>query len=236
MNELKTAIAAAFDNIVASGAIEQTIEKKLGECINSAIESQLRSYSDFGKAIEEKVKQAIGVNLDDMDLPSYADLIGKIVRRQVEAGMQSEATKRLEESIGKLLAPAPAEITLEKLIDNFIEAKIDSRGDYIRGCDFTLIIDHSVGLTAGYKNIFIDEGAHKSTYSCSTQIGVNARGEVYSLKLGGSDVKDQLFIGPLYNFERDLFQLYTAKSKLIVPDDADASDYPTRFPYHGDDD
>lgn len=236
MKELKDIVAAAFDNIVASGAIEQAIEKKLGECITSAIDSQLRSYSDFGKAIEEKVKQAIGVNLAEIDLPSYADLIGNILRRQVEAGMQNEATKHLEKRIGELLAPAPAEITLKKLIENFIEARIDSRGDSIRGDDFTLIISHSEGSTAGYKNIFIDEDAHTTKYSCSIQIGVNAKGEVYSLKIGGNNVKDQLFIGPLYNFERDLFQLYTAKSKLIVPDDADPSDYPTRFPYHGDDD
>jgi hypothetical protein len=230
MNELKAAIASAFDKIVASGAIEQAIEKQLTETISRVICDQLRSYSDIGKVIEAQVEKSLEVG--KMDLPSYADLIGKIVRRQVEAGMQNEATRQLEQNIAELLAPAPAEITLEQLIKDFIESRVED-DDSIRGDDFTLIIEHSDGSTAGYKHVYIDPDARTTRYSCAIQIDVTPAGEVYGLKIGGRDLKDQLFVGKLYGFERKLFQLFTAKSKLVVPDDADVTDYDTCYPYHG---
>jgi len=232
MEDMKQAVAAAFDKVVASGAIEQAIEKQIGDTIGGIIKDQLRTYSDVGKAIEVQVKEALQIG--KMDLPSYADLIGKIVRRQVEVGMQNEATRQLEQNIAELLAPAPAEITLEQLINEFIEIRVED-DDSIRGDDFTLLIDHSDGSTAGYKHIYLDPDARTSKYSCAIQIDVQPSGEVYGLKVGGRDLKDQLFVGKLYGFERKLFQLFTAKSKLIVPDDAHYSDYPTSYPYHGDD-
>lgn len=232
MEDMKNAVAAAFDKIVASGAIEQAIEKQLTETIGSVIKDQLRSYSDIGKSIEAQVKESLSIG--KMELPSYADLIGKIVRRQVEGGMQNDATRYLEQNIAELLAPAPAEITLEQLIEDFIEIRIED-DESIRGGDFTLLIDHSEGSTAGYKHIYIDPEARTSKYSCAIQIDVQPSGEVYGLKIGGRDLKDQLFVGKIYGFERKLFQLFTAKSKLIVPEGADASDYPTSYPYHGDD-
>lgn len=146
--------------------------------------------------------------------------------------MQNEATRQLEQNISELLAPAPAEITLEQLIDDFIKSRLDKSYSDIRGDNFTLIIEHSEGSTVGYKNIYIDPDDRTSKYSCAVQIAVTPSGEVYGLKIGGKDLKDQLFVGPLYDFERKLFQLFTAKSKLIVPEDADATDYPTSFPYH----
>lgn len=230
MKELKQLVSEAFDKIVVSGAIEQAIEKQLAETISSVLRGQLRSYSDIGKVIEAQVKASL--NIGTMELPSYADLIGKIVRRQVEAGMQNEATRQLEQNISELLAPAPAEITLDQLIDDFIKSRLDQSYSDIRGDSFTLIIEHAEGSTAGYKHIYIDCEYGTSKYSCAIQIDVKPSGEVYGLKLGGKDLKDQLFVGPLYDFERKLFQLFTAKSKLIVPDDADASDYQTSFPYH----
>jgi hypothetical protein len=233
MNELKTAIAVAFDKVVESGAIEQAIEKQLTETISGVIREQLRSYSDIGKAIEAQVKASL--NIGTMELPSYADLIGKIVRRQVEAGMQNEATRHLEKNIAELLAPAPAEITLEQLIEDFINHRLEYSGDDIRGDSFTLLIEHSEGSTDVYKHIHIDPEHGTRKYSCAIQLDVTPSGEVYGLKLGGRDLKDQLFVGPLYDFERKLFQLFTAKSKLIVSDDADASDFDTSYPYHGDD-
>ena len=51
MNELQQAVGAAFEKIVAAGTIEAAIEKKLTETVTSIIDHELRSYSDFGKAL-----------------------------------------------------------------------------------------------------------------------------------------------------------------------------------------
>jgi hypothetical protein len=223
MDQLKQAVAAAFDKIVASGVIEQVIEKKLTETISDAIGTHLRSYGDFGKAIQEKVQQSIGVNLDRMDLPSYNDFVLKVIRTQMDAAMTGTAAKQLEENMAKLLAVAPAEITLEKLVNDFIEAHKEDR----QGQEFTLLIERE---SYGFTYVCFDEDEGKSKYSCDFRIGITKDGEVFSLQLGGKDVSKTLFVGPIYGFERDLYQLYAAKTKIVVPTGADASDYDTSFP------
>lgn len=224
MEDLKTAVSTAFANVVASGAIEQAIEKQLASTIGDLIKHELREYSDFGKAIKERVQQALCVNLGQMDLPSYNDLILQIIRRQVDGIMQSEAAQQLESNMAKLLEQAPAEITLQKLIEEFIEANKENK----EGQDFTLLIERKWGSTY----ICLDEDAGKSEYSCDFRLAIDKDGKVYSLMLGAKDVAKTLFMGPFYNFERTLFQLYAAKSKVIVPADAEPHDFETSFPYN----
>lgn len=224
MDDLKSAVSTAFANVVASGAIEQAIEKQLASTISSLIQHELRDYSDFGKALKERVQQAVAVNLDRMDLPSYNDLILQIIRRQLDGAMQSEAVQQLESNMAKLLAAPPAEMTLEKLIEEFIDANKEDR----EGESFTLIIDRKYGSTY----VCLDDESGKSEYSCDYRIGVDRDGKVYHLAFGGKDASKTLFMGPFYNFERTLFQLYAAKSKLIVEADAEPHDFETSFPYN----
>lgn len=223
MKELSNVIAAAFDNIVASGAIEKAIEEKLQETIVSAVNDQLKSYSDFGKAIKEKVAQVVNVNMEHMDLPSYGDLVMKILRRQLDAHMQGEFAQRLEADMAALLETAPAEITLESIIEKFIDAYKEDRA----GEDFTLRIENDGG---SFTYIGLDKEPNQSEYECDFRIGVH-QGEVFNLRLNGDDVQKKMFVGPLRGFEKLLFQMYTAKTKLVIPDDADASDYTRSFPY-----
>lgn len=223
MDDLKSAVSTAFSNVVASGAIEQAIEKQLASTISSLIQNELREYGDFGKAIKERVQQAVGVNLDRMDLPSYNDLILQIIRRQLDGAMHSEAAKQIEANMAKLLERAPASITLEKLVEDFIDAHKEDRA----GQDFTLLIDRKYRTTY----VCLDVESGKSEYQCDFRLGVSSDGEVYHLAFGGKEVSKSLFMGPFYGFERALFQLYSAKTKLIVAADDDAHNYSTEFPY-----
>lgn len=224
MEDLKSAVSTAFANVVASGAIEQAIEKQLADTIGSLIKAELREYSDFGKAIKDRVQQAIGVDLKRLDLPSYNDLILQILHRQVDGIMRSEVAQQLESNMAKLLEQAPAEITLDKLIEQFIEANKEDK----EGQDFTLLIERKYGSTY----ICLDEDAGKSEYNCDFRLAIDKDGQVYSLMLGAKDVAKTIFMGPFYNFERTLFQLYAAKSKVIVPDGAEPHDFETSFPYN----
>lgn len=229
MKELKDAIAKAFDNVVASGAIELSIEKKLTSTIIESINDQLSIYSEFGKSVKAKVSEAIQVNLDEMDLPSYSDLVGKIIRRQVEASMQSTFATEFEKNVADLLVPAPAEITLEQLLEQFIEHNKDYCGDgRMHGQPFTLLIADESG---GYRTVSLDMEPNQKRHQCAIQIGIKEDGSVWRLELGGRDLKEKLFVGPLFNFEKSLFQMHTARTKLIVPAGADPYDYETRFPY-----
>lgn len=223
MDDLKSAVSTAFSNVVASGAIEQAIEKQLANTISSLIQDQLRDYSDFGKAIKERVQQAVCVNLDRMDLPSYNDLILQIIRRQVDGVMHAEAAKQIEANMAKLLERAPTSITLEKLVEDFIESHKEDHA----GQDFTLLIERKYGSTY----VCFDVESGKAEYQCDFRLGIDRDGDVYHLAFGGKEVSKSLFMGPFYGFERALFQMYAAKTKLIVEADDYAHNYTTEFPY-----
>ncbi|RSK89546.1 hypothetical protein EJF22_23225 [Pandoraea apista] len=105
MQELQNVVSTAFANIVASGAIEKAIEERLQRTITEAIDSELRSYSDFGKIIEERIKQSLQVNFDSAAIPGYNDLILKIIAQQLNANMGSALTANLQERMAELLAP-----------------------------------------------------------------------------------------------------------------------------------
>lgn len=235
MDQLKQAVATAFDNIVASGAIEQAIEKKIGETVTSIIEQQLRSYSDFGKALEAKVSTLIDINLESIDLPSYRDLIGKVIQQRVGAAMSAQFTQQLGKDLDDLLSPAPAEITLEQLLKDFVEHQMDAYdADEYRGRDFSLYVVRT-DRSDGYVDVYFDKDGHKSMYSCDFQLRTKNGGELWSLKVDGVDPKKQLFLGPMYSFEKRLVQLYTARTKLVIPPNAEADDFDTSFPDSSDD-
>lgn len=232
MDQLKQAVATAFDNIVASGAIEKAIQEQIGKCVESAIKDQFSSYGDFNKAVKAKVSELVDVNLAEIDLPSYRDLVGKIIRERVGAAMHSNFAEQLGNDLDELLSPAPAEITLEKLLQEFVEARMDAwDADDLRGNPFTLEIDSS---RDGYADIYLDKEPRQSRYSCEFQIRVRD-GVVWALRIDGKDPRSTLFAGPLFNFEMRLFQMYTARTKLIVKEGASGDDFDTYFPEHGDD-
>lgn len=233
MDQLKDAVKVAFDNIVASGAIEAAIEEQIGKAVTSAIKDQIGGYnSDFSKKINERVKALIDVNLDEIDLPSYRQLIADIIKKRVGAVMTTEFTEKLDKDISELLQPAPAEITLENLLEEFKDSKKDAHNAYeLSGNRFTLIIERNERLD-GYMDVYLDEEPHKEKYSCDIHLRIKDAGEVWGLKLNGDDLKSKIFVGPMFNFEKRLFQMYTAKTRLIIEADADADDFDTEFPYN----
>ena len=232
MDQLKEAVAAAFDKVVASGAIEEAIHNQIGAAVTASINEHLRDYSDFGKALKAKIGTLIEVDLDTIDLPSYRQLVGDIIKKRVGAVMTTEFTEKLDKDISELLQPAPAEITLENLLEEFKASKKDAHNAYeLSGNRFTLIIERNERLD-GYMDVYLDEEPHKEKYSCDIHFRIKDAGEVWGLKLNGDDLKSKIFVGPMFNFEKRLFQMYTAKTRLIIEADADADDFDTEFPYN----
>lgn len=231
MDQLKEAVSQAFNNVVASGAIEAALQEQLSKAVTTAIKDQISGYnSDFSKKINDKIKTLIDVNLDEIDLPSYRQLIADIIKIRVGSAMTMEFTEKLDKDISEMLQPALATITLEQLLAEFVESKKYAYNAYeLRGQEFMLIIERS-DLSDGYHDVYIDEERKHEKYRCDIHLRIKGDGEVWALSVSGQDVKNKIFVGPLFNFEKRLFQMYTAKTRLIIPADATADDFDTRFP------
>lgn len=212
--DFQTVLNGAVSKLVESGAIERRIEESLAKCVEEAVSSELRSYSEFGKMVQESVKRSLGINVAHVDLPEYNDLIIKIVKKQVDKVLGETLERQVSDNISQILRKPPAEITVQELADAFKESMI--RDCHCEGGEISVDIEGS--NVDGYWHLYMDEKPNKKGFACRFHIGIDREGMVYSMSVGGADYEKRLFIGPAYGFERLLFALKVNRSKILKPD------------------
>lgn len=214
--ELEAAVTSAFRNMVDSGAIQAIIEKKLSETVDSILSDSLRSYSEFGKKLRASVESALNVDLSDLGLPGYNEMVLEVVRRKISERLFITGKEKIERDMEELLgSSAPAEITLSKLVEDFIDfVKEDTREEYGR---VTVIVDPL--SKHGYRHIYFDNDGDKEKYSCRHRIMLDNEGVPFSVRIDGLEVGKALFSGRMTGFEKTLFQMYATKAKIIVDDE-----------------
>jgi hypothetical protein len=94
MNFEKT-VNEAVSKMIEDGVIEKMINEKLESCIASALDSQFRTYSDFGKAIEKKVETSLALSLDRVDFP----VINELMANQAKAVFEKLVNESLAEKM-----------------------------------------------------------------------------------------------------------------------------------------
>lgn len=81
--DIKEIVENKMDEVVKSGKIEKLIENKIEKSIEKAIEEYFRSYGDFQKDLESVLQEKMKVNLDDMEIPEYNQLILNAIEKEV---------------------------------------------------------------------------------------------------------------------------------------------------------
>jgi hypothetical protein len=218
--DLSKAVSDHFAAIVASGAINTMIETHLTKTIDDILKEQLRGYSDFGKAVKERVEEALQV-ADLKDLPNYGQFVCNIIAKNVDHQLHGEWAKKLEADVAAMFIDAPAEITLEDLIEKFKKHVRDNAyGDMDHR--MTLHLQESSG---GYWQVAMDKSHGTEKYRCELRFQINPEGEMFCLHVDGEDLKKNLFIGPFDAFERLLFRMYVQGTKVRIESGSDAHDF-----------
>jgi len=221
MKELEDAMVAAFRKMAKAGTIQEIIEKQISKTVEEILSNALKSYSDFGRNMEKVVKESMNVDLKGLGLSGYNDIILKIIKTKIDNGMETFGKAQIEKDLEELLKAPPAEIKLSELVE---QLKQDAIGPDRQCGECTCIIEWS--NTDGYGRIYLDEDYMKEKRSCAYELAFSKDGEVYSFSIEGRDPSKKIFCGPFYGFERLLFQMYTAKTKLIVDEDGVNTFYP----------
>ncbi|TWA71871.1 hypothetical protein FBZ84_101137 [Azospirillum baldaniorum] len=215
MQQFEDAVTAAVRSMSESGAIQKIIEAKVGETVERVIGDAVRPYSDFGKALEKAVEGALKIDASQLGLAGYNHAVLEIVRRKLESAVMTAGAKQIEADLDRLLSgPVPAEISLSKLVDDFKEwARDDAHGDDYDS-HVTVIVEP---IKYSSRWIYFDKGAEKSWYDCAFSLLVREDGTLSSARIGrNKDVTNTLFLGELAGFERTLFQMHTAKTRIVV--------------------
>ena len=116
MKELNDLIIARMNNMTESGAIQQLIDKQLEDSVKDILKDSLRSYSDFGTAVREKLEASLSGAVSKVSFPEYSHFISAAVVDCVSAHMNEHVVAGIQEQIKEVLQPVPKEITGEKFL------------------------------------------------------------------------------------------------------------------------
>ena len=116
MKELNDLIIARMNNMTESGAIQKLIDKQLEDSVTDILKDSLRSYSDFGKAIKEKLSESLAGAVEKVTFPEYNKFISDAVVECVSSHMGAEVVAGIQEQLKGILQPVPKEITGEKFL------------------------------------------------------------------------------------------------------------------------
>jgi hypothetical protein len=214
-------LADSLARVLASGDIEKKMDEALTKAITSIVTGELSSYSNFGKQLEEKVRNALAIH-GDVDLPSYNTYILEIIKRRM-GYIQGEIEKQIDDQLTQMLAPAPPTIKLSQLIADYLTMIRESREG---GCDcnasdrITVLISDT-GPTSRGHDVYLDKDAKVAKRDCEIHLGISQGGTVYWLRFKSHDSDSKLFSGPYYGFERSLFQMKAAGTIIEVDCDED---------------
>ncbi len=241
MKDLEKAVNESISQLIADGTVENIITEKLKKTVDSIVNDCLSSYSDFGKALKEKITKEMKVNLDNVSFSEY----NKTILNLVEGIMNKHTTEQVESNLRKqmikLFGEPPEEIKFSKLVEMYVEESRDGsdREDderialLIEQKDKWITVSMNPKTTHGYKKEYIN-----SWHNCDLVINLsNFDEEKKTAKLSWtydqSGLKPHQFMPTcLHGTSRLLYQMYCAGSTIIFDEGLDPDNYDI---YYGED-
>ena len=216
MKELEQAIQTAFAGMVTSGKLTALIEEGVHGAVKSVITGCFNSYSPFQKALAEHINNNLKIDLDGIGLAGYNALLMNIIKAKLDASVVKYAERLISKELDDLLVNPPAEIKLSELVTMLRE---HSREDDQSG-GVSCHVQHS-DSSAGWGHVKLDVKPNQSARDCRYDLAYTDKGEVYRIGLPyHDDITKRVFAGPFFGFDRALFQMHAAKTKLIIDEDA----------------
>ena len=128
MKELNELIIARMNNMTETGAIEKLIDAQLQESVKEILRNSLRSYSDFGKAVTEKLESSLSGAVSKVSFPEYNHFISTAVVDCVSAHMSEQVVAGIQEQLKEILQPVPKQIggtEFLNILGNFFDFESD---------------------------------------------------------------------------------------------------------------
>lgn len=211
MKELAEQINAKLAEMNTDGSLSKLIKESVERTVEQIMKSALGEYSSFGKTLAEAVKKSLSFDPEQLGLGGYNQAILQIIRQKLDANLQTKGTQRIAEDLEQLLSGGAKEtIKLSELVEGLKQWAVGRDQDTRR---VTVILDDS---SYGSRWIYLDRHPDKPKYECAFRLLIGQDDGIASLWLEGEDPKTSLFIGTLFEFEKDLFAMYVNKTKVII--------------------
>jgi hypothetical protein len=226
INPTETTVQDMFGKIlqqrIQDGALEKAITEKVDRMIDDVVSSAFRSYGDIAKSMTDAITASITPNLNELgDFPQYHHYVMQSLKTAVNKFHDEKLKAVLDAEMEDLFKVIPKELTLSWVLDQ-IKENIKNDNTQDDGFELTLFIETSGKFT----HVYIGKEEDQSRWECAYQIDAN-NGEIYSAKVDNSEPRKERSIGPLYSFEKIIFNAYVMRSTLILDKGLDPMAYDT---------
>lgn len=215
-----------LSDMVEDGTLKNIIREQLVSTIKDITESSMRSYSDFGKALSEKINEVILTSASSIELPEYNKFVSDVVVECFDTILQEQAKPQLQELVTSELGCIDSSVItcaqiMEKIrtiyeIDDYensqeVSVSFEDDGDGW----FKLVVENesecdkvTIRGTTFYKDeqhsyiAYMESGSWKPDSSNSKYtFGTNIRGELCKYLYRLYCAKSKLDLSDSYNFE-----------------------------------
>jgi hypothetical protein len=214
--DFEQTVKETMDELASNGFIKKTIKDQLEKTIKESVSNVIRSYGDFGKALDAKLVEALGVDFKSLELPNYNQLVSNWVRDIVDATLIAQGKDQMQKNLADFFKPLEkTEWKITEIVEAFRKSVLEedmSNADE----NITFIIERERSFT----HFYFDEESGKEKYRCKHRVGLH-EGHIFTVNVDGIEGKNVKFDN-FYGFESFLFKLYAAKATII--DDGDDVD------------
>lgn len=233
VQELATDMMASY---LRSPKGQEFIAKTVETTCQDAIKEAMGKYSDFSKQVQQSVTKALKVD-QELDLPSYGEMIVEVVRRQVEGITQATIAKQVQPQLAKLLTPAPERIKLTALVAEYVQMlREKSESECVCYGEEQIGLQIVEESTPGFLVVKLKKSRSDKTWD--VLIGLHRKSKddpklasMYHLRFEDVTVEQKVFRDNVYSFERSLLQMKAAGT-LVELDELDAANFETSYSNH----
>ena len=199
-----------FNEFCESGKIEELFQTQIDKAISEIIKDQFSSSGNIKKAIDEKIKSDLHLDLSGMSLSEHNLKLTQTIKNSLDKYFSNE-TKQIQERIVKELDYDHKEIKLSEIVDKFRE-KWCSEKEKDYEDTMTVIIEDN-------KEIYIGSDCDMTKYSCEVHIRIDIsekREGVWNVCYRDSDLKKDSIFSLSWEPETFLYKLYANKTIIII--------------------
>ncbi|MPQ68304.1 MULTISPECIES: hypothetical protein [unclassified Pseudomonas] len=226
--EIEGLIASSLTTALSPEALQPLIQANLEKALKAAIEEQFDYRSTFREMLKTKITEAMPADIGDMG--RFGDLMLKIIKAHLAEVQEGFVKQAIERRMTTLLKPLPPSMKLSELVEElarFFDKPYNRDGAYRP----TFILQRS-NYSDGFWDLFADPKEAVRWHRCKFCMRFNREGNCWSLAVDDTDIGKKLFLGPSFDADALVLNLYTGQIKIERDMDQDDLD---NVAYRGDD-
>lgn len=218
----------AVKNTLNSDKLKEGLEKRIEETITSELKDFFCSYSDFGKAFEQALKDQLKLDINNLGLPEYNHFITTTIRERFDKHMEGPAINQIDNMLNQICPTTGETYKFDDILEKLRSSK-EYESDH--SGRFALCFKrHPESWRSEHLNIGFDKDADggysylssstKDFDDCSCSLKVEIKtGKVVGFDMGyqGSDETAKVRTYK-HDFESLLFRLYASGSVIDFGD------------------